>query len=111
MLATTPFSRRDLLRFCAAAIPVSRAFAWQQEAPKDPKFATGVSVVNVFATVRDKNGKLVNNLTQKDFTLDEDDRPQTIRYFSQQSDVALTLGLLVDTSMSMRRVLDRERNA
>jgi VWFA-related protein len=111
MHVTSSLSRRDLLRFCAAAVPLGRVLAWQQDAKQDPKYSTSVSVVNVLATVRDKNGKMVNNLTQTDFTLVEDDHPQTIRYFSQQSDLPLTLGLLVDTSLSQRRVLDRERNA
>jgi VWFA-related protein len=111
MFTTFPLSRRDLVRLCAAAIPIGRTLAWQQDTKQDPKSSTSVSVVNVLATVRDKSGKLVHDLTQTDFTLVEDDRPQTIRYFSQQSDLPLTLGLLVDTSLSQRRVLDRERNA
>jgi VWFA-related protein len=70
-----------------------------------------VNVVNVLATVRDKHGKIVPNLTQSDFVLTEDGRPQTIHYFTKESDLPLTLGLLVDTSMSQRRVLDQERTA
>ena len=70
-----------------------------------------VRVVNVFATVRDKHGEIVPSLTKDDFTLEEDGRPQTIRYFTRETDLPLTLGLLVDTSMSQRRVLDQERSA
>ena len=70
-----------------------------------------LNVVNVLATVRDKHGKIVNDLNKDDFTLTEDGRPQTIRYFSQESGLPLTLGLLVDTSMSQRRVLGKERDA
>ena len=70
-----------------------------------------VNVVNVLATVRDKHGKIVPNLTQSDFVLTEDGRPQTIHYFTRESDLPLTLGLLVDTSLSQRRVLDQERTA
>jgi VWFA-related protein len=70
-----------------------------------------VKVVNVLATVRDKHGKIINNLTKDDFTLSEDGGPQTIRYFSRETDIPLTLGLLVDTSMSQRRVLGEERSA
>jgi VWFA-related protein len=70
-----------------------------------------VQVVSVLATVTDKNGKIVNDLAQDDFLLVEDKRPQTIRYFSRESDLPLTLGLLVDTSVSQRRVLDAERGA
>ena len=74
-------------------------------------YSVEVKVVNVLATVRDKHGKIVNNLAQDDFTLDEDGRPQTIKYFSRETDLPLTLGLLVDTSLSQRRVLDKERSA
>jgi VWFA-related protein len=70
-----------------------------------------VKVVNVLATVRDKHGQVIPNLNQSDFTLEEDGRPQTIRYFAHETDLPLTLGLLVDTSLSQRRVLDQERSA
>jgi VWFA-related protein len=80
-------------------------------APQDTTFSTEVKVVSVFATVHDKHGKIVSNLQKDDFTLDEEGRPQTIRYFSRETDLPLTLGLLVDTSMSQRRVLGEERTA
>ena len=70
-----------------------------------------VKVVNVLATVRDKHGKIVNGLTKDDFTLTEDGRPQTLKYFARETDLPLTLGMLVDTSMSQRRVLNEERDA
>jgi VWFA-related protein len=63
-------------------------------------FATDVRVVNLFATVRDAQGRLVHGLTKDDFALSEDGRPQTIRYFSRESGLPLTIGLLVDTSIS-----------
>jgi len=75
------------------------------------KISVKVNVVNVLATVRDKPGKIVNNLSKQDFTLTEDGRPQSIHYFSRETDLPLTLGLLVDTSLSQRRVLDQERSA
>ena len=76
-----------------------------------PPITVHVKVVNVLATVRDKKGAIIRNLAQDDFELKEDDRPQTIRYFSHETDLPLTLGLLVDTSMSQRRVLGEERDA
>jgi VWFA-related protein len=76
-----------------------------------PPITQRVIVVNVLATVRDKKGAIVRDLTQDDFELKEDDRPQTIRYFSHETDLPLTLGLLVDTSLSQRRVLAEERDA
>jgi VWFA-related protein len=65
-------------------------------------------VVALLATVHDSNGTIVKNLTKDDFRLLEDGRPQTIRYFSQESDLPLTVGLLVDTSRSMLPVFESE---
>ncbi len=76
-----------------------------------PTIAVEVKTVSVLATVRDKHGKIISNLTKDDFQLDEDGRPQTINYFAHESDLPLRLGLLVDTSLSQRRVLDQERSA
>ena len=73
--------------------------------------AVDVKVVTLPVTVRDKHGKIVRDLTKDDFTLQEDGRPQTIRYFSQEANLPLTLGLLVDTSRSQTTVLDAERTA
>jgi VWFA-related protein len=73
--------------------------------------AVDVKVVTLPVTVRDKHGKIVRDLAKDDFTLQEDGRPQTIRYFSQEANLPLTLGLLVDTSRSQTNVLDAERNA
>jgi VWFA-related protein len=80
-------------------------------AQEQPKISVEVKVVNLLATVRDKKGKIVSNLTKDDFDLQEDGRPQTITYFSRETDLPLTLGLLVDTSGSVTRVLGQERDA
>jgi VWFA-related protein len=74
-------------------------------------FSTGVKVVNLFANVRNKKGEIVRDLTKDDFLLDEEGRPQTIAYFSQESDLPLTLGLMVDTSGSQRNLIEQERSA
>jgi VWFA-related protein len=76
-----------------------------------PTISVNVKLVTMFATVRDKHGALVRNLTKDDFVLQQDGHPQTITYFASDSDLPLTLGLLVDTSGSQRRVLDQERDA
>ena len=76
-----------------------------------PTFKTEVKVVNVLATVRDKHGAIVRDLPKDDFSLLENRRPQTIRYFSRETDLPLTIGLLIDTSMSQVRVVDQERVA
>jgi len=74
-------------------------------------FSTGVHVVNVLVTVRDKQGQLIEGLIKEDFTIEEDGRPQAIRYFSPQADLPLTLGLLMDVSGSQRTVLAEQRRA
>lgn len=123
-------SRRSLLS-AFALVPASRLLRGQQaagqaapggqtppagqapagQAAPPATFSADVKVVNIFATVRDKKGAIVKNLTQKDFAVDEDGRPQAIKYFSQESNLPLSLGLLVDTSGSVRRVLNDERDA
>lgn len=98
-------SRRSLL-LSFAAVPIVRA-----QEQSDKPFTGGVKVVNVFATVRDKKGVIAKDLKQDDFSIEEDGRPQTIKYFSKESNLPLTLGLLVDTSGSMRRFIEIERDA
>jgi VWFA-related protein len=78
---------------------------------QDARFSSDVRVVTLLATVRDKDGAVVKDLTREDFRLEEDGRRQTIRYFSRESDLPLILGLLVDTSRSMQTVFQPEREA
>ena len=107
MRAPGGISRRELLFGAAAIGSTSRiARAWQ-----NPTYSASVKVVNVLATVRDKHGAIVRKLERDDFTLEEDGRPQVIRYFARETDLPLTLGLLVDTSMSQRRLIGQERTA
>ncbi len=93
-------------------VPLFAALAQQgQPVQTQSKISVQVKLVPVTATVRDKHGKIVPTLNKEDFVLDEDGNPQTISNFVRQSDLPLTLGLLVDTSLSQRRVLDQERDA
>ncbi len=95
------------------AIPLILALSLCASAqqPDTPTFSVGVNVVNVLANVMDKHGAIIRDLQQNDFTILEDGRPQAVRYFARQTDLPLTLGLLVDTSMSQEHVLDAERAA
>jgi len=93
-------SRRNLL--VAAAC---RMFS------QEPKFSTSVDVVTLLATVRDREGLIVKNLNREDFLLLDAGVSQTIRYFSRESDLPLSVGLLVDTSQSQFHVLEPERRA
>lgn len=105
-------SRRQLLA-ALPLLPAARLLRAQERTQdqQKPSFSTDVKVVNLFATVRDKKDQIVKSLTRNDFLLDEDGHPQTIRYFSQESNLPLTVGLMVDTSGSTRRVLPDERAA
>jgi VWFA-related protein len=80
-------------------------------AQQNTTFSTDVNVVNIFASVHDKKHTPVSTLTRNDFTVSEDGHPQTIRYFSRETDLPLTLGLLIDTSQSQTAVLEDEKNA
>lgn len=82
-----------------------------QETTATTTLSVDVKVVTLPVTVRDKHGQIIRNLTKDDFLLEEDGHPQTIRYFAQEANLPLTLGLLVDTSLSQRNVLDQERTA
>jgi VWFA-related protein len=100
-------SRRQILLSAASLFCATTRLRAQQDAT----FSTEVKVVNVLASVRTKKGEIIRDLTKDDFFLLEDGRPETIKYFARQSDLPLTIGLMVDTSMSQRRVLDAERTA
>jgi VWFA-related protein len=70
-----------------------------------------VNLVNVPLTVTDKKNRLVIMMTKDDFNLFEDEKPQTIQYFSRETDLALRIGLLIDTSNSIRDRLRFEQQA
>jgi VWFA-related protein len=105
------FGRRTLQLALGLAILGLLLSGSRMRGQQKPDVTVQVKVVNVPATVRDKHGKIVSNLTKDDFIIEEDGRPQDVHYFSQESNLPLTLGLLVDTSLSQRRVLDQERSA
>jgi VWFA-related protein len=94
------------LAICATLLAQTKS---DQDLPATIK--VDVDIVNVLASVRDKRGGLVSNLEKSDFTVLEDGKPQTIKYFTKETDVPLTIGLLVDVSGSQRNLIDIERNA
>jgi VWFA-related protein len=83
----------------------------QTPASTAPTLSVDARLVNLPVVVRDKKGALIQNLTKDDFVLQVDGKPQTIRYFDKDTNLPLTLGLLVDTSLSQRDVIDEERTA
>lgn len=103
-------NRRSFL-FGATAFAFLGRSLFAQTEQSGSTISVQVKVVNVYVTVRDKKGALVQNLSKEDFAIAEDGRPQTLRYFSRESDLPLTLGLLVDTSPSESQMIDEEREA
>jgi VWFA-related protein len=73
--------------------------------------AVKANLVVIPTVVRDKKGAIVKDLKKEDFSLEVEGQAQTIRYFDHDTDVPLTLGLLVDVSGSMRNEVDSEQTA
>jgi VWFA-related protein len=82
-----------------------------QEPAQVPTLKATVNLVNLFATVRDKNKRIVGDLQQKDFKIYEENQEQKIAFFSKEVTLPITLGLLIDTSGSERNRLGAEQEA
>lgn len=76
-----------------------------------PNLIFNVNLVDVLATVLDRRNKLVPDLDQKDFKITDDNTNQEIRFFSKQSDLPLRIGMLLDTSNSIRDRIKFEQEA
>src|SRR5207247_2779670 len=79
--------------------------------PSDLTIHVPVNLVNVLFTVRDKKDRMVLDLTKDDFRVLEDNKPQSITNFSRETDLPLRIGILVDTSNSIRERLHFEQEA
>ena len=78
---------------------------------QEPQIRVDVEAVNVFVSVTDKNGHFITDLGPEDFVVYEDGRVQEITNFSRETNMPLHMGLLVDTSSSVRLKLDFEKSA
>ena len=97
------------LNWALAVTGLGLALAQQ---PQDtPTINVSVNVVNILCSVRDSKGALLPNLSKDDFTVTEEGKPQDIRYFAHETDLPLTLGLLVDVSGSERNMIEIEKRA
>ena len=83
----------------------------EEEQPAATTLRVNVNLVSLFFTARDKHNGLVSTLTKKDCSILEDKQPQTIKNFSSEADLPLTLGILLDTSGSQQNVLSLEQQA
>ena len=101
-------SMKKLVTQCAAALVVCTlaAPAMPQEPPAEGQtIKTQVSLVNLFATVRDKNKRIVGDLKKEDFRITEDNQEQKIAFYSKEVALPITLALLLDTSGSEQFML------
>ena len=80
-----------------------------QEQEAVTTFKANANVVQAFFNVKDKKGGLIPNLPKENFEVLEDGKPQTIKYFAAESNLPLTLGILIDASASQTNVLDMEK--
>jgi VWFA-related protein len=98
-----------------ARLPAQTSAADQAKPAATPVPAPTLSVdarlVNIPVIVYDKKGSLIQNLAKDDFVLQVDGHAQTIRYFDRDTNLPLTLGLLVDVSQSQRDAIDDDRTA
>jgi len=108
------------LLVCAAMSSFAAAQRGQQkqrpveQSPKptdDQTISVNVDLVNILFTVADRKGKFVTNLRKDDFRVSEDEKAQMITNFSSETDLPLTIALLVDTSGSVRDKLRFEQEA
>jgi VWFA-related protein len=86
----------------------------QQNAPQDQgqgPLKVQTNVVNVFATVRNKQHGIVTDLNKEDFKITEDGVEQKVEFFQKEVNMPITLGMLIDTSASMDRMIDAEHDA
>jgi len=101
----------------AAVAPLHRAAAQNPPASDNQtpqqagKIQVQVSLVNMFATVRDNHHAIVGDLTKDDFKIFEDDQLQKLAFFSKEVTMPITLGLMVDTSGSQQNLLGLEQVA
>src|SRR5437588_5689146 len=89
--------------------PTMRDRTKQQEDNPVETLKVNVDVVNLLFNVKDKGGHLLPNLNQQEFQVIEDGKPQNVKYFKAESNLPLTVGILLDTSFSQDRVLPIEK--
>lgn len=82
----------------------------QGQRPEQP-IRVQVSLVNLFATVRDAHKRIIPDLTKDDFRVYEDNQEQKLAFFTHETSLPITLGLLIDTSGSEMRMLPAEQEA
>jgi VWFA-related protein len=100
------------LQCALASLALCTALAAQTtDSPETSSIRVDVNVVNVLCTVSDKRGALITDLRKEDFEIREDGHKQEIRYFARDTDLPLTVAMLMDVSGSVREAIESEREA
>ena len=94
-----------------SALAIGLPGAYLLHAQEEPTIKVEVNVVNVLFSVHNKGGGLVGNLNKDDFKIFEDGKQQQIKYFTRESDLPLTIGLLIDVSRSQENLIGIEQQA
>jgi len=99
------------MRFTALILVSALGLSALLLAQDDATLKVEVNLVNILFNVRDKKGGLVGNLSKDDFKIFEDGKEQTVKFFNRETDLPLTVGLLIDVSASQQNLIEIEKNA
>jgi len=116
MKVWVPFAAAGLLGVAVWAaqqnpVPPVKPAPPAEQADEPTRIQVDVTRVNMLFTVMDKKGRFVTDLTKNDFEVIENKRPQIIQEFSAETDLPLRLGILIDTSNSVRERFKFEQEA
>ncbi|MFN0102477.1 MAG: VWA domain-containing protein [Bryobacteraceae bacterium] len=109
--------RNAFSTLCGGALAAGLSMRAQKSKPPTetaedlPTIKVDVDLVNVMFTVRNKNNALIPTLTKDDLTVFEDGKQQTTKYFTRETNLPLTIGLLVDVSGSQETLIPQEKHA
>jgi len=97
------------LKLTLAVVAVVFGAVAQNPKEEIPTIKVDVDIVNILCSVRDRNGALIPSLGKDDFVVKDEGQTQDIRYFARQTDLPLTIGLLVDVSLSQKNLIETEK--
>jgi VWFA-related protein len=117
-IALLPLALRAPAALCAQEAPSPSGPPPASDAPPPtpqndtdaPTLNVNVNLVNLYFSARDKDG-FITNLVKNDCAITEDKVPQTIKNFTQEKNLPLTIGILLDTSGSQMNVLPLEQDS
>ena len=111
MMGTRILACTAAITLAVPALPEGRQSQGKQTQGQPPIIKAEVNLVNLFATVRDKNKRIVTDLKQDDFKVFEDNHEEKISFFTKEMNLPITLGLLLDTSGSEQFMLGAIQDA